>query len=1006
MRSTGEPSPGDDASAWAAALECLPDALSIAPERQLRWVHQQVASAQVRAILLRLLEQRVAMEDANFLGQTAGREFCDDPIGLPDELTAGAVIGRYRLLNMLGRGGMSVVWRAEQHVEAFSRTVALKFPRHAGVGLARRLQREKRILATLEHASIARLYDVGVTPRGLPFIAMEYVAGTPLDVWCRERHLPLDARLALLAQVVEAIQVAHANLILHRDIKPSNILVDDAGQVHLLDFGIAKHLHTDSLESASTELTHEGGAPMTPAYASPEQRRGEPLSVRSDVYALGVLMYEVLTGTLPFGAGTAAARGSDARDELPPLPSRRAAEQTEEPAVRAFARALRGDLDAIILQALEPRLAKRTSSAASVYDDLMRHQRHEPVAAVPPRRLYVLGRFVRRHRVMVSAVGVSLAAMGAGTAIALVQATRAADEAARARAVSGFLVDVFQASSIDTVDAGMARRQTAQELLGHGARRLVAGSLGHGAERRELQGMLSGLLDDLAMTEDALAVRTQWLQELREEKAPPQTKAGVLLDMARTRMRQGEHPRAVALLSESRQVLTGSSGRDTNLLRQQAWVLEGQIALRQGDLAGARQALAELGPTSMPDPRDGSQRKYPEVAWLELQAGVANIEGRTDDAAALLRLTVQEHERTYSQAPARLAIALYGTSSQLWEIGRADEAWSLLGRAYALAQSALGSDHVSTILISQQLGRLLVYRGELSDGLRQLRASADALRRFAGRIEPTALVRSQDYLAEALMANGRHREGLQALDETQSLIRSAGELPFDVSLYHDILRSRVYTDIGRYAEALRVLRQAEAAIIQRLGDQGPAWLDLQTRVLDTLRASGNLQKAWALLEQLERRCAADPGLQAQFGADLRMSRIALLLDQHAARDAQKLMNEDPSMEMQARWQQGDVAARWRYGRLSLQLGRHADAEQAFRTVVTSLSSHGYPDDPAIAEARGYLALALLAQGRAQEAQVLQRQARSSLQQELAGAHFSRPLRGFSDRQPVVAIHQP
>lgn len=995
------PSPAANPADWMAALELLPDVLSAPGGRQTDWLQLHVERQSVRDILHRLLEQRAALEGANFLGQTAGRGFQDDGVIAPGELVCGADIGRYRLMDVLGRGGMSVVWRAEQQDEAFSRVVALKFPRHAGASLARRLQREKRILAALEHASIARLYDVGVTPMGLPFIAMEYVAGEPLDTWCRERSAPLAARLSLLAQVFEAVQHAHAQLVLHRDIKPSNILVDEAGAVRLLDFGIAKPLHTESLQSAATELTQDMGAPMTPAYASPEQLRGEPLSVRSDVYALGVLMYELLTGTLPFASRSHVARGSALEGDLPMLPSRRAQQQTQDLTAQAFARSLRGDLDGIVLKALHPRSAKRYNSAAELHEDLLRHLRSEPVTAVPYRRSYVLGRFMRRHRVMVASLGLSAAALCTGTAVALTQAARAADEAARARAVSAFLIDVFQASSIDTVDAGMARRQTAQELLTQGARRLVAGSLEHGPSRRELQRVLSLLLDDLAMTDEAMAVRQQWLKELQDERAAPGTTAEVLLAMARTRSRQGDPAHAAELLSQVQQLLTVAPGRPTQSLAQEARIAEGQLALRNGDTAAALKAVAELSRAAPGTPLAAPAH----AAWLELQAGVANVEGRTDAAAALLAETVALHEKTYASSPARLAIALYAVSNHFWEIGRADDTWLLLNRAHGLAEAALGPDHISTVLMNQQRGRLLVYRGDLPGGLQQLRHSAEQLSRFSGRIEPTALVRAKDYLVEALLANGRYREALQALDEAQALIKATAELPFDASQYHDILRGRVYNEVGRYPEALGILREAAQAIEQRLGSEGPAWLDVQTRILDTLRASGAGREAWELLETLEQRCAADAGLQAQFGSELKMTRVAMLLDKGDAREALQIMRSATAERQPTAWQQADVATRWRHGRLSLQLGQPEEAEQAFRSVVKDLSSHGYAFDPSIAQARGYLAQALQATGRAQEARQEAARAREALRRELAGRHFARPLQRLSaEHQRLVVMH--
>ena len=258
----------------------------------------------------------------------------------PDDL-----VGPYRLIREIGRGGMGAVWLAERADGSLKRHVALKLPRLAwGAGLAERMARERDIGALLEHPNIARLYDAGVDASGRPYLALEYIDGQPLDAWCEAKALGVPERLRLFLQVARAVAYAHGRLVVHRDLKPSNVLVTADGQAHLLDFGIAKLLH----EAAPGDLglTQEQGRVLTPHYASPEQIRGEAITVASDVYSLGVLLYELLTGRLPYPCRTAWRRSRRVLEGEPPPASSRAQ-------IKATARALRGEIDAILGKALK-----------------------------------------------------------------------------------------------------------------------------------------------------------------------------------------------------------------------------------------------------------------------------------------------------------------------------------------------------------------------------------------------------------------------------------------------------------------------------------------------------------------------------------------------------------------------------------------------------------------------------------------------------------------------------
>jgi len=354
--------------------------------------------------------------------------------GAPDR-HPGELLGPYRLIRLLGEGGMAQVWLAQRADGSIKREVALKLPmlRNDRQDLAGRFARECDILAALEHPHIARLYDAGISPDGLPYLAMEYVRGERLTVWCDAHRLGVRARLQLVLQVLDAVQYAHAHQVIHRDIKPSNILVNEAGQVQLLDFGVAKLL---AQNEQGFPLTAVYGPALTPQYASPELARGDSVEPASDVYSLGVLLYELLTGCLPYGiradASTVVVLEQAILSAKVPKPSMHVAPHTG--AARGttstkLVRQLRGDLDAIVLKALAKAPSDRYGSAAALADDLRRCLSGQPVEARPDHFTYRFRKLLQRRPTEWAAVAAAVLAAAALT-YALIRPPRPAPVAA------------------------------------------------------------------------------------------------------------------------------------------------------------------------------------------------------------------------------------------------------------------------------------------------------------------------------------------------------------------------------------------------------------------------------------------------------------------------------------------------------------------------------------------------------------------------------------------------
>jgi tetratricopeptide (TPR) repeat protein len=356
-------------------------------------------------------------------------------------LKPGAAVGPYVIEREIGSGGMGAVWLARRSDGLIKRPVALKLPHTGPHGhhLAERFASERDILAELAHPNIARLYDAGFSDDGQPFLALEYVAGAPLIEYCDQHRLDLEQRLRLFQQVLNAVQYAHGNLVIHRDLKPSNVIVGNGGRAMLLDFGIAKLIAIDPREESGGTQAGPAGAALTPDYASPEQIAGQAVTTASDIYSLGVLLFELLTGERPHKV-----TGSRAELEQAILtlePQKPSGSVTAEAAAGArgctmgsLSRALRGDLDSITLKALKRAPVERYATADAFCEDIERYLEGEPIAARKDGGWYLARKFIARHKASVVGAGIAMVAIVATAAIALYEAHAAAGHARAAAA--------------------------------------------------------------------------------------------------------------------------------------------------------------------------------------------------------------------------------------------------------------------------------------------------------------------------------------------------------------------------------------------------------------------------------------------------------------------------------------------------------------------------------------------------------------------------------------------
>ena len=489
------------ASDLSLLSELLDAALELDPAGVESWLSALPPAQRHLAPRLRdMLAEARSTQGGAFLRDSPHLEAADEAVAHP-----GDRVGPYRLLREIGRGGMGSVWLAERADGSFQRLVAIKLPRLSwGAGLAERMAREREIGARLEHPAIARLYDAGVDERGRPYLALEYIDGQPVDAWCEARALPVRDRLRLCVQIARAVSYAHGRLVVHRDLKPSNVLVGADGQAHLLDFGIAKLLQ-EATDNAPG-LTQEQGRVLTPQYASPEQIAGEAVTVQSDVYSLGVLMYELLTGQLPHAPRRATLGAVE--DAILEGDARPASSRTSD---KAVARALRGEVDAILDKAMQRDPARRYATVDALTQDIERHLNGETVLARPAGRLYRWRKAARRHWVVLTAASAVMVAVLSGSGVALVQAQRANAEAERARLVNEFVVAMFDTHA---GSEGSLAQIPAQALLERGARQIDSKFAGQPLLQAQLYGVVSQMYFNLSAFEKAVDFGTRQVEAL------------------------------------------------------------------------------------------------------------------------------------------------------------------------------------------------------------------------------------------------------------------------------------------------------------------------------------------------------------------------------------------------------------------------------------------------------------------------------------------------------------
>ncbi len=843
---------------WQLVREAFEAALSLPEDTRAAFLDLRCgADAALRAEVEALLKvaTSVSRDDATQPSRTLAWDAASEP---RDNLI-GRQLGQWRVERILGAGGMGAVYLGRRVSGDFDQDVAIKLL-HIGISrspeIAARFRSERQILAQLDHPYIARLLDGGTLPEGLPYLVMEFVEGEPIALHCQLRKLPVSARVELMIKVCRAVQAAHRNLIVHRDLKPDNILVDSHGEPKLLDFGIAK-----VLDDAGGVQTHADQRLLTPRYGAPEQFKGEPITTATDVYSLGVTLYELLTGVSPYEVAGGDTMGlvREVCEVDPRSPSERR-EHLSRGGNRLDDLRFGADLDAIVMKTLRKRPEDRYGSVDTLIDDLQRYLRDEPVLARQSSRSYRMRKFARRHRLALSLAAMALLAAATTALVWREQRDQVASERDKARAVTAFLVELF-----DQGDPFLhpGKPPTVEEVVRRGAERLSSEQLADPLVRAELALSLSRVYLQIGSFPGALELA-------RRADADVRAGHGDALLEARAAERLAE------ALMENDQLDAAA----------EEWQRALDLAPQTGSEVDATRAAALAG---LGDLRRAQRRYADAVAALE-QALALHLAaaGHADLAAAAQSARPGRPDEIVS----RVAHTLCRT---LGESGQNKQAGTICRQTLALKQRVYGAEHPAQASTLVQMANLSAAAG---DSETALQLSRQVLAQLAGALGP-----DHPRVGVGQLNLGADLRALDRLDEAETAAREAMRiftLARGADHAHTLLAQNNLANIlysqGRFEDALAAHREVAERRARTLPADDPAlaqsqynigkclyrlgrWAEAETAWSSVLRAesdaaTGNhrlaqLGLALLRLEQGDARAAADEGarISAEIAAE-------------------------------------------------------------------------------------------------------------------------------------------
>jgi serine/threonine-protein kinase len=719
---------------------------------------------------------------------------------IPAPSLTGHRLGAWAIEKPIGEGGMGTVYRARRADGEYEATAAIKLVR-GGVPspmLAERMRSERQILAGLSHPGVAQLLDGGSTDDGTPYLVMEFVDGKSITEWCEERDLDIEGRLRLFAKVCDAVSYAHGALVAHRDLKPSNILVTSDGEPKLLDFGIAK-----LVDSMGDEQVTQSYAALTPAYASPEQVVGERAGVAADIYSLGVLLYELLSGKLPLQTRglTPVQVISKVTTEVPPVLS----SVTEDPAQR---RKVRGDLDAIVSQALRKEPYRRYGSVGALAEDVRLHLDGLPIKARRDDWTYRTGKLVRRNAGVVSGGVLLLILMITFTINAVLQARAVARERDRTEAerqtavrVSEFLEELL--TEADPNEA-TTRDITAREVLDRGAERVLSGLEEDPDIQAALATVMGRVYRRLGEYEAAEPLLDSALAVVRNDGSADADRLGeVLIERAALGYDEGDYQLAYDMAQEALSVYGAvASGDDARIASALDWSGQSLMALGRMDEA-ERDARRVVDIYRSIDPDPNQDLSTALTAYGDVLRGM----GSFDQALEVGREALAMARQVYGDQHLEVAFSLNQLTSTLRAAGRAEEAVPLVEEGLAIRRAAFPGPHVETAASLGNLANTYAAVGRMDEAEQARRESHDMLLSIFDEPHPYTAAATNS-LGGLLAQRGKYAEAEPLLVESLRLHRTVfppGHPNIAIPL---VALGHMYLDQGRLTEAERALREA------------------------------------------------------------------------------------------------------------------------------------------------------------------------------------------------------
>ena len=945
---------------WRSLSKLLDEALALPERERAPWIRMLGdEDDSIKSLLVELLDRPAGVSTADLIDTLpAFADPTDASAGAP-----GATVGPYRLIREAGRGGMGAVWLAERVDGLVKRQVALKLPILAASRqtLAERFAREREILAPLTHPNIARLYDAGFASDGRPYLALEFVEGDAITAYCDRERLTVRARCRLMLQVLSAVQYAHANLTLHRDLKPSNILVTTSGEIKLLDFGIAKLMAPEGA-AQETALTKLAGRALTLDYAAPEQITGAPLSTACDVYALGVVLYELVCGRRPYrlkrdtpGALEDAILAQEVQRPSAALGDGDAIATCRSTTRKRLARELAGDLDTIVLKALRKSTADRYATAEAFAQDIERYLHGQPVSARPDSAWYRARKFVVRNRVSLG-IGSAAAFALVGTAgVALWQAHVARLETSRATASKAFVDSLFARAARNNPGGAAAADTTARQLLDLGSRQLLEQSRGDPDVELDL---------------------VQWLARLNTELdslQPASALAERAIALARELHGENSVPFAAALAQKADNLYRAASYRDAGNVAREALRIADKAPRDTVELRAKLHIIISNSAFQLDTSKTDEPQQHLESALELLKNWNRPTEERS--RAAYYLAWIMEQKRDFASAEAfyrdgiAAGVANFGEKSFIVAFGyenladmlrsdqRLPEAREAINKALAIYEFVLGARHGTIAFARTNLALIEAASGRTADAERiadqAVALAADVFGQSARQLAFPAM-----WAARIKAQRGELDAASPAYERTLAVF-AASDPPTSRSIRAmQVEHAEVLIALGQLDRADKLLAQAAAAF-ESANDMRNAYvLRLEAARGAIASARGDARAARSRFDAA--LAIADASKVSSTGLPQLAATIARTRPDASL--AQAMLDRLSAFELLPATADGlriDVAERakiaFAIGRLDLATDRVDEARAWLARAVELHETLDAPASPWLAEARGALA---------------------------------------------------